>query len=106
MSDIKTTTIGASTYTLKLFPAMEGWDIQTRVMECWQQERLPTSTLMFDVISKGAALGSVSFDEKKFNTHFRGKLQEMNQLFQEICAYNFGLEEQEGPNGESASTEE
>src|SRR5690606_12539340 len=106
MSDIKTTTIGATTYTLKLFPAMEGWDIQARVMECWQQERLPTSTLMFDVISKGSGIVSTSFDEKKFNNHFRGNLVELKQLVYEICACDFGLEGEEGTNWEDARTEE
>lgn len=106
MSDVKTVTIGETTYVLKLFSAMEGWDLQARVLECWGQERMPTSTLMYDIISKGAGIGSTSFDEKKFNNHFRGKLKDMNELFQEVCIYNFGLGDAEDPNAENASTED
>lgn len=106
MSEVKQVTIGATTYTLKHFPALEGWDLQARVFECDREQRMPSSSLIFDVISKGCQIGSTGMDEKKFNKHFAGKYNEILELWQEVCIYNFGGGETEGPNEESASTED
>lgn len=106
MSDFKEVTIGSTTYRLKYFPALEGWDLQARVYDCEKDQRLPSSSLIFDVISKGVSIGASSIDEKKFNKHFAGKYSEILELFQEVCLFNFGGGDKEDPNEESASTED
>ena len=108
MSEVKTAVIGETTYVLKLFPAMDGWDIRNKILERARMGQSPDAQLMCEIIVKGAGIGSTSFDEKKINKHFAGKLGDMDALVQEICVYNFPefSEALEGPNVESGSTED
>lgn len=91
MEDV-TKQIGETTYTLKLFPTMTGLSIVTRL------EALGTFTpeIIFEVVTKGAGIGSTVITEKKFNEHFRGRYGELMELFAEVLKHNKMFPEDEG----------
>lgn len=88
--------IGGTSYTLRLFPTMTGLSIVNKLE---RQGFAPEVVL--EVVGKGATIGSVAIDEKKFNSHFRGKYAELMELFAEILKYNkmFPEESTEGDEG-------
>ena len=83
--------IGDTEYVLKLFPTMTGLGIVNKLE---RQGFAPEVVL--EVVTKGAAIGSVAIDEKKFNKHFQGKYAELMELFAEILKCNKMFPEDEG----------
>lgn len=94
-------TIGETGYALKLFPTFTALEIISKL------EKFGFSPeVIFEVVSKGAAIGSVSIDRKKFDKHFQRKLPELMELFAEVLKYNNLFPEKEGDEGNEEGSEE
>lgn len=95
--------IGETTYVLKLFPTMLGLSIINRL----QAAGAHTEEIILDVVTKGATIGSVTIDRKKFDKHFQGKYKELIELFGEILIHNklFPDVEVEGEEGNEEDSE-
>lgn len=85
--------IGETSYSLKLFPTMTGLGIVQKL----EREGF-SPEVVFEVVSKGASIGSLLIDRKKFDNHFRGKYGELMELFGEILKYNKIMPEVEEGN--------
>lgn len=85
MSDveIKTVEISGKAFVLKLIPTMSALSIVQRL----EREGF-TPEVIFDVVSKGAMIGSVNITQKKFDEVFAGKIKELMELFAEVLKYN------------------
>ncbi len=75
--------INGTTYVLKMFPTMTG----LRLVQTLQREGFAPEVIR-EVVTKGASIGSTAIDEKKFDSHFRGKYAELMELFAEVLKYN------------------
>lgn len=94
MFDTKELTIGEDTYTLKKFPTVEGLRIRREFMQMIQSgDPLPPVEFQVKVITMGATVNSIQIDQKKFESHFRGKYDAIDQLFSEILEFNFNFSE-------------
>lgn len=93
--------IGETSYVLKLFPAMTGLSIISRI----EKSGGFTEDIILEVIAKGCAIGSTSIDRKKFDKHFAGKYAEMMELFAEILKYNKLFPEAQEAEGEEGNEE-
>lgn len=93
--------IGETSYSLKLFPTMAALEIINKL-----EKQGFTPEVIFEVVSKGATIGSVLIDRKKFDSHFRGKLKEVMELFAAILKHNKLLPEDEGVEGNEEGSEE
>lgn len=93
MSDvqIETKEIGGVNYVLKLIPTMSALSIVHKL-----ETSGPTPEVIFEVVNKGANIGSVTIDQKKFDKQFAGKLKELMELFMAILQYNNMAPEVEG----------
>lgn len=102
MKDFKEFKLDDVSYTLKLMPAMDGLDLRFRLA----QGGMNAATI-FEVVSKCVQLGSVSFTEKKFNTHFKGRYAHLMNLVEEAIKFNFpDMTDEENPNVESDTVDE
>lgn len=101
MSDLVTKEIGETTYVLKLIPAMKALGIVNKLEKFGF-----TPEVVLEVVSSGAAIGSATIDEKRFNKQFAGKLQEAMELFAEVLKYNKLFPEAEGEEGNEDGSEE
>lgn len=98
----KIITKGETQYILRLFPTMLGLKIQRKLATIG--DGTPEPEVFFEVISAGCTINRIAVTAKKFDEHFKGKYTELMELFYEILAYNFGVEEQD-PNVESDTAE-
>ena len=101
MSETITKHIGGVGFTLKLFPAMVGLNVISRL----EREGM-TGEVIREVIVKGSSKGSVAITEKSFDSLFAGKYKEMMELFAEILQYNNLFPEAEGEEGNEEGSEE
>lgn len=102
MSDeLNTKEIGGTTYTLKLFPTMTALNIINKL-----EKHGFSPEVIFEVVSKGAGIGSVGIDQKKFDKHFMGKIKELMELFSEILKFNNLFPEVEGEEGNESGSED
>lgn len=97
--DFKEIEVDGTNYVVRLMPTMEGLDFMTRM----QKEGL-SGALVYKAVKDCVAIGSTSFDEKKFNTHFKGKYGHLMRLVEKVVEFNFP-DMYEG-NEESDSEEE
>jgi hypothetical protein len=105
MFETKEVTIGENTYTLKKFPTIEGMKIRRELFQVHKEgEGVPPVEFQVRVICNGATVNSIQIDAKKFETHFRGKFEEMDRVFSEILDFNFGMADEAG--NESTATAE
>lgn len=94
MFETKEITIGEDNYTLKKFPTIEGMKLRRELFQIHQAgEGVPPVEFQVKVICNGATVNSIQIDQKKFESHFRGKLDVMDQLFSEILDFNFNINE-------------
>lgn len=93
----ETCEVGGQTYRLKLIPALKALGIINKL-----EKHGFSPEVVLEVISSGAAIGGMDFTEKKFNTHFAGKLQDAMSLFAEVLKYNKMFPEAEEGNGEDS----
>lgn len=100
MEDV-TKDIGGTQYVLRLFPTMTGLTIVNRL----EREGF-SPEVVFEVVSKGASIGSIAIDRKKFDTHFRGKYAELMELFGEILLHNKMFPEAKAEEGNELDSEE
>ena len=108
MFDTKEFVVGDNTYTLKKFPTIEGMKIRKELYQMHQEGGgVPEVEFQIKVICAGATVNSIQIDRKKFETHFRGKFEEMDAVFTEVIDFNFGLSGQgdELGNGQDATAE-
>lgn len=77
--------IGGTNYVMKMIPTMAALSIATR-LESGQWP--PAPELIFDIVTKGASIGSVTIDAKKFDSHFAGKLTDLMQLMVAVLKHN------------------
>lgn len=75
--------IGGTTYVLKMFPTMTGLGLISKL-----EKSGFTDEVILEVITKGAGIGSVNIDRKKFDEHFRGKYKELMELFAAVLKFN------------------
>lgn len=93
--------IGETGYALKLFPTFTALEIISKL------EKFGFSPeVIFEVVSRGAAIGSVSITRKKFDEHFQRKLPDLMELFAEILKYNNLFPEKEGDEGNEEGSED
>lgn len=97
--DYKEVEVDGENYIIRLMPAMDGLNFMTRM----EKEGL-SGALVFKVVKDCVAQGSVSFDEKKFNNHFKGKYGHLMRVVEKALEFNFP-DMYEG-NEESDSEEE
>lgn len=76
--------IGGVNYRMKLIPTTAAMKIMMSIGETWP----PSPELILEIVSKGAAIGSVNIDSKKFDDHFAGRLQDVYKLAIEILKHN------------------
>lgn len=93
--------IGETSYNLKLFPTMTALEIISKL-----EKQGFTPEVIFEVISKGANIGSVVIDRKKFDNHFRGKLKDVMELFAAVLKYNNLFPEDEATEGNEDGSDE
>lgn len=98
----KILTKGETNYQLRLFPTMLGLKLQRKLSMIG--EAGPEPETFFEVISQGCSINSIAVSQKKFDDHFRGKYEELLEVFYAILAYNFGGA-QDDPNMESDTSE-
>lgn len=92
MFETKEITIGEDSYILKKFPTIEGMKLRRELFQIHQAgEGVPPVEFQVKVICNGATVNSIQIDQKKFESHFRGKLDVMDQLFSEILDFNFNI---------------
>ena len=104
MFDTKEITIGEDSYTLKKFPTLVAMKLRRELYQIHQSgESVPPVEFQVKVICDGATVNNIQIDQKKFETHFRGKLDVMDQLFSEILDFNFGIKEEELGNEQNAT---
>ena len=105
MFETKDLTIGNDTYTLKKFPTIRGMQIRKDLFEIHQSGGgVPPVDFQVEVICQGATVNSIQIDKKKFETHFRGKFDVMDELFNAILDFNFNTSGDEG-NVQDATAE-
>lgn len=105
MFETKELEIGTNTYTLKKFPTVEGMKIRRELFQVHQEGAgVPPVEFQIKVICNGATVNNIQIDTKKFESHFRGKFEEMDRVFSEILDFNFGMTDEAG--NESAATAE
>ncbi len=96
---------GDDTYTLKKFPTIEGMKIRKELYQMHQDGGgVPDVDFQIKVICAGATVNNIQIDRKKFESHFRGKFDDMDSVFTEILAFNFGSGEDLG-NEQNATAE-
>lgn len=93
--------IGGTSYVMKMIPTMTALGIVSKL-----EKHGFTPEVIFEVVSKGAAIGSASIDAKKFDKHFAGKIKELMELFAEILKHNNLFPEVEGEEGNEEGSEE
>lgn len=93
--------IGGTTYVLKMFPTMTGLGMISKL-----EKNGFTDEVILEVITKGASIGSLSIDRKKFDQHFQGKYKELMELFAAVLKYNNLFPEDEGEEGNEEGSEE
>lgn len=98
MFDTKEHTIGDNVYTLKKFPTIPGMQIRKELFQIHQEGNggVPPVEFQIRVICEGATVNSIQIDKKKFETHFRGKYDEMDEVFGAILDFNFNSGGDEG----------
>jgi hypothetical protein len=84
MQETKEITIDEQTYIIKLLPTMDGLDFISRLNKEGMSARV-----VFDAISRCVQIGSASFSEKKFNSHFRGRYGHLMKLVDAVVEFNF-----------------
>lgn len=81
--------INGTAYVLKLFPTSTGLRIAQRLERAANSDTgILDPEMMQEVITKGASIGSVDIDAKKFDTHFRGKYADVFELYAEVLKFN------------------
>lgn len=75
--------IGGVHYTMKYFPTMKALEILGKL-----DTHGFSPEVVFDVISNGATIGSVTLDRKRFDKQFQGKIKECMELFAECLKFN------------------
>lgn len=93
--------IGETSYNLKLFPTMTALEIISKL-----ERQGFTPEVMLEVVTKGATIGSVTIDRKKFDNHFKGRIKEVAELFGAILKHNNLLPEEEAEEGNEEGSEE
>lgn len=100
MSDFKEAVIDGENYNIKLLPAMVGLDLRFRLA----REGM-SAAIIFEVVSKCVTKGSSSFDEKKFNNHFKGRYEHLMKVFDEALMFNYPDMDKKDPNVETDTEE-
>jgi hypothetical protein len=99
--------IEGEVFNLKKFRALMGLGIQKEIHECglFGDEGIDvmklSPELIFKIISNGCSKGSLSFDQKTFDSHFAGKYSAIFQLVAASLEYNYS-----NPNAQTDDTEE
>ena len=97
--DNKIVEIGGTSYVLKLFSTTTALNVVNKL-----EKQGFSPEVVFEVVSKGAGIGSVAIDQKKFDKHFAGKIKELMELFGEVLKYNNLLPE--GDEGNESDSDE
>lgn len=84
----KETTIGDNYYVMTAMGAMDGLDFMNKLFV--SGTGTPPAKDIRDVIVKYVKLGGKAFDNKSFDVHFSKKYDELYELFQQFCEFNFG----------------
>jgi len=93
-------------YNLKKYRALMGLSIQKEIHDCglFGEEGIDvmklSPELIFKIVSNGCSKGSISFDQKAFDSHFAGKYSAIFQLVALSLEYNYS-----DPNAEAATEE-
>lgn len=104
MLEQKEVTVGGKLYILTALPAEYGLDMQMKLQNMAAIGQPPSAEMIKATICKGASLASAKITSELFDKHFARKYGAMLELFAEICKFNF--EEDEGPNGESDTSDQ
>lgn len=106
MFETKDISLYGDNYTLKKFPTIEGLKIRKEFYSMLQSgEAVPPVEFQVKVICAGATVNSIQIDQKKFETHFRGKYDAIDELFTEILDFNFGIKAEAEGNESNATAE-
>lgn len=106
MFETKEITIGNDAYTLKKFPTIEGLKIRKEFYGMLTAgDPVPPVDFQVKVICAGATVNSIQIDQKKFETHFRGKYDDIDELFTEILDFNFQIKAEAEGNESNATAE-
>lgn len=102
MSDVEMVTkeVAGKTFVLKLIPTMAALSIVNKL-----ERQGFTPEVIFEVVSKGAKVGSVDITQKRFDEIFAGQIKALMELFAEILKYN-NLFPDEGEEGNENGSEE
>lgn len=93
--------VGGTSYVMKMIPTTAAINIVKKL-----ETQGFSSEVIFEVINKGATIGSATIDIKKFDKHFAGKLKYATELFAEILKHNDLFPEAEGEAGNEDGSEE
>lgn len=93
--------VGGTSYVMKMIPTMTALGIVNKL-----EKQGFTPEVIFEVVSKGATIGSATIDIKKFDKHFAGKIKELMELFAEILKHNNLFPDAEGEAGNEDGSEE
>lgn len=77
--------IGGVNYRITAFPAMYGMEVAEQMMGDGFDIKK-----MKDIILKSATYENKAFNDKTFDYHFSRKYNQLNELFAQIMAFNFG----------------
>lgn len=93
MSDVEMVTkeVAGKTFVLKLIPTMAALGIVNKL-----ETQGFTPEVIYEVVSKGAKVGSVDITQKRFDEIFAGQIKELMGLFAEILKFNNLFPEEEG----------
>lgn len=89
--------IGGVGFVMKYFPTMAALEILSKL-----DTQGFSPDVVFEVISKGCTIGSVSIDRKRFDKQFQGKIKDCMELFAEILKHNKLFPEAEEGNVEGS----
>lgn len=95
-------TVGKNRYIIKALPAEYGLDVMGKLQTFGSN---PPAGFMKDLVLRSVTVNNIQPTEEWFNKNFSRNYKELGELFQEICLFNFG-EDEDSPNGESVTSEE
>lgn len=102
MSDVEMVTkeVAGKTFVLKLIPTMAALGIVNKL-----ETQGFTPEVIFEVVSKGAKVGSVDITQKRFDEIFAGQIKALMELFAAILNHN-NLFPDEGEEGNEKGSED
>ncbi|MNQ65431.1 hypothetical protein D3C85_798850 [compost metagenome] len=99
--DTKEVEVGGEIYNLRKLKALDGLKVYQYIMKSGMISESGINILAIDadmlmeIILKGVTKGSIQLDQKKFDTMFAGKVNEVYELVSKVLEFNFADEKKD-----------